>query len=212
MKTIKFGKYQGVVEDDIFEQESFNLDTDSGDLVEIKRKLVQDDAEPYTTLGIVNGMNGYGENIYEEIKELTVEVFDGPFSEKVGESLESLLQGDGESLSDQEQQEQDMEAAANTVNQPELNEENYQSESPAETLDQVEKAEVAWHGIGSEGEYVYFKMAKDFKTEKVFFTGEARTDEDINNYFEEKCGGVYEWIRASDVSENHGGEFEDESN
>lgn len=185
MKTIKFGKYQGVVEDEIFEQEVFDMDTDSGDLIQITRP-VSDSRK----LIITNGMNGWGENIFEEIKDLEVEVIDGPFSEKVGESLEPLLEG--EEVTDN--------------NQADLAESLYQSESPAETLDQDEKAE-------REGEYIYFRMTADSATEKVFISGPQRTDEQINNDFEEKCGGVYEWIRASDITEeNHGGEFEDGTN
>jgi len=39
---------------------------------------------------------------------------------------------------------------------------------------------------------VYFLMVKDGETHEVHFNNDP-TDEDIDNYFEEKCGGVYKW-------------------
>lgn len=39
---------------------------------------------------------------------------------------------------------------------------------------------------------VYFQMGKDDEIHKVNFNNDI-TNEDINDYFEEKCGGVYKW-------------------
>lgn len=71
MKTISFGNYTGVVTDEDFEKEVFEVKTQIGDLVQIRRTPGKD-GQP-DRLVVSNGMNGYGENIYIHIKDLEVE-------------------------------------------------------------------------------------------------------------------------------------------
>lgn len=104
MKTIQLVdkqgvmKYQGVVdfEDDPTKALVIDFTTDTGDLIQI-------DDNNGVCWTVSNGMNGYGENIFDQIKDLEVKIIDGPFSEKIGEELDLNIHNTVENCKNQEE-------------------------------------------------------------------------------------------------------------
>ncbi len=44
---------------------------------------------------------------------------------------------------------------------------------------------------------IYFKMQKKSQPERVIFKGKPPTNKEIEDYFEEQCGGVYRYWKGS---------------
>ena len=78
MKAITFGIYICIVADEVLESVQFtvplDVGTESGDLVQFTPTRVESGKNP--DLIITNGMNGFGDNIFEDIKHLEVVIHD----------------------------------------------------------------------------------------------------------------------------------------